>query len=88
MKLAIRVSPNARKSECLGWEDHPTAGRVLRLRIAAPPLEGKANKEVIRFVADLLGVSRSAISFHHGESGRIKMLDIPDACADALNHLS
>lgn len=41
MKLALKVIPNAKKSEAAGWEDDPRAGRVLRLRIAAPPVEGK-----------------------------------------------
>lgn len=44
MKLALKVIPNAKKSEAAGWEDDPRAGRVLKLRIAAPPVEGKANR--------------------------------------------
>ena len=41
MKLALKVTPGARKNEILGWEDdYPQVGRVLKLKIAAPPVEG------------------------------------------------
>ena len=40
MKLALKVIPNAKKSEAVGWEEDPRAGRALKLRIAAPPVEG------------------------------------------------
>ena len=47
MKLALKVIPNAKKSEAAGWEEDPRTGRTLKLRIAAPPVEGRANKAVI-----------------------------------------
>lgn len=79
MKLALKVTPGARKNEILGWEDdYPQVGRVLKVKIAAPPVEGKANKEIIHFLAKTLGVSRSSIEVVHGSSGRIKLVEIPD----------
>lgn len=79
MKLALKVTPGARKNEILGWEDdYPQVGRVLKVKIAAPPVEGKANKEIILFLAKALGVSRSSIEVVHGTSGRIKLVEIPD----------
>lgn len=79
MKLALKVTPGARKNEILGWEDdYPQVGRVLKVKIAAPPVEGKANKEIILFLAKALGVSRSSIEVVHGSSGRIKLVEIPD----------
>ena len=51
MKLALKVIPNAKKSEAVGWEEDPRAGRALKLRIAAPPVEGKANKVVVLFLS-------------------------------------
>ena len=79
MKLVLKVSPGARKNEILGWEnDYPQVGRVLRLKIAAPPVEGKANKEIVLFLAKLLKVSKSSIELVHGTSGRIKLVEIPD----------
>lgn len=79
MKLALKVTPGAKKNEVLGWEDdYPQVGRVLKLKIAAPPVEGKANKEIILFLAKMLGVSKSSVEVVHGTSGRIKLVEIPD----------
>lgn len=81
MKLALKVTPGARKNEILGWEDdYPQVGRVLKVKIAAPPVEGKANKEIVLFLAKVLEVSKSSIEVVHGTSGRIKLVEIPDSC--------
>lgn len=79
MKLALKVTPGARKNEILGWEDdYPQVGRVLKVKIAAPPVEGKANKEIVLFLARTLAVTKSSIEVIHGTSGRIKLVEIPD----------
>lgn len=78
MKLALKVTPGARKNEILGWEDYPQVGRVLKLKIAAPPIDGKANKEIEAFLAKTLGISKSSVNIAHGASGRIKLAEIPD----------
>ncbi len=79
MKLALKVTPGAKKNEILGWEeDYPQVGRVLKLKIAAPPVEGKANKEIERFLAKTLGLAPSAVSILHGSSGRIKLVELPE----------
>ncbi len=79
MKLALKVTPGAKKNEILGWEDdYPQVGRVLKVKIAAPPVEGKANKEIVLFLAKVLKVSKSSIEVVHGTSGRIKLVEIPD----------
>lgn len=76
MKLAIKATPNARKSEILGWENDPLAGRVLRVKIAAPPVEGKANKAIIAFLAQEWKLPKSAIVLQKGETGRIKRFEL------------
>ena len=87
MKLALKVTPGAKKNEILGWEDdYPQVGRVLKIKIAAPPVEGKANKEIVLFLAKALGVTKSSIEVVHGTSGRIKLVEIPDGTD--LSHLS
>lgn len=79
MKLALKVTPGARKNEILGWEDdYPQVGRVLKVKIAAPPVEGKANKEIVLFLAKALGIPKTAVEVVHGTSGRIKLVEIPD----------
>ena len=84
MKLAVKVTPGASRSEIVGWEEDPHAGRVLKLRIAAPPVEGKANREVVAFLAKRLGVPKSSVELLHGSTGRIKLLQIPDEAAGSL----
>ena len=84
MKLAVKVTPGASRSEIIGWEQDPHAGRVLKLRIAAPPVDGKANKEVAAFLAKRLGVPKSSIELLHGDSSRVKLINIPDAAAGQL----
>ena len=79
MKLALKVTPGAKRNEVLGWEDdYPQVGRVLKLKIAAPPVEGKANKEIVLFLAKTLGIPKSAVELVHGTSGRIKLAEVPD----------
>ena len=70
-RLNVRVQPKASRSEVAGYE----AG-VLRVSIAAPPVEGKANEELIAFLARALGVRRSDITLIHGEKGRNKVLAV------------
>ena len=78
MKLHVKATPNARKSEIIGWEEDSLHGRVLRVRIAAPPVEGKANTALRAFLADWLGLPKSKVSLEKGETSRIKTFLIPD----------
>jgi uncharacterized protein len=77
-KLHIKAIPNARSSQIVGWEEHPTHGRVLRVRIAAPPVEDKANTALRVFLADQLGMAKSQIVLEKGGASRIKTFLIPD----------
>lgn len=78
MKLVVRAVPNASRSEIAGWEEDPRAGRVLRVRIAAPPVEGKANTALREFLAKALGLSKSVVVLEKGDSSRLKTFTIPD----------
>lgn len=81
MKLRIRATPNAKRSEIIGWEDDPQAGRVLRVRVAAPPTEGKANAELREFLAKSLRLPKSQVVLEKGDSSRVKTFEIPDGTA-------
>lgn len=87
MKLALKITPGARRNECLGWEQHPQAGAVLKLKIASPPVDGKANREIIAYLAELLGLAKTEITLLHGTSGRIKLVEIPGAAQEKLDNL-
>ncbi|MHB1390497.1 MAG: DUF167 domain-containing protein [Thermoleophilia bacterium] len=65
--LKVRVVPGARKSQLAG----ESAGR-LRVRLMAPPVEGKANRELMRFLAAILGVRKNRVSLVSGERSREK----------------
>ncbi len=78
MKLHVKVIPNARTTEAAGWESDPTHGRLLRVRVAAPPVEGKANKALCAFLADYLHLPKSKIVLQKGDTSRIKVFVIPD----------
>jgi uncharacterized protein YggU (UPF0235/DUF167 family) len=49
---------------------------VLKVRVAAPPVEGEANAALVRLVAKALGLPRSAVRIASGETARIKVLEV------------
>lgn len=67
--LDIHVQPKAAHNQVAGLHDN-----VLKIRITAPPVEGKANAAVITFIAKLVGVPKTAISIASGKQGRRKRL--------------
>lgn len=79
MKIQIKVAPNAKKSEIVGTE----AG-VLKIKLKAPPVDGKANIELIKFLSDYLEIPKSQITILHGESSRTKLVEVPDSVKDKL----
>ena len=78
MKLRVRATPNSRQSEIIGWEDDPQAGRILRVKIAAAPVDGEANKALRDFLAKSLGLSKSQVTLEKGNSLRFKTFEIPE----------
>lgn len=75
--LAIHAQPGAKKTGVAGLH-----GDSLKIRIAAPPVDGKANTALIAFVARTLGVPKSAVTLVKGESSREKLLRVTDLRAD------
>ena len=71
MSLAVWVTPGAPRSEVAGVVD----GR-LRLRLAAAAHEGKANAELVRLMAKILGVPRRQVELANGATGRRKLLRV------------
>ncbi|MEO8140519.1 MAG: DUF167 family protein [Gemmatimonadota bacterium] len=67
VRIAIQVQPRASRTELAGLH-----GAAIRIRLAAPPVDGAANAALIRFLAETLGVSRAAITITSGQSGRRK----------------
>jgi uncharacterized protein (TIGR00251 family) len=78
--LTIRVTPRARKTEISGFMDDGT----LRVRVSAPPVEGKANAALIKFLAKVLGVRKNKIEIIAGEKSLDKIVSILDISAEQV----
>lgn len=69
--LTLHIQPGARTTELAGLH-----GDALKIRLAAPPVDGKANAALIDFIADRLGIARSAVRLKSGQSSRRKVLEV------------
>jgi len=67
--FAVRVVPRASKNEIVGIH-----GDALKIRVAAPPVEGRANEALIAFLAKRLGVRKSQVEIVAGATSRRKMI--------------
>ena len=82
IRVTIRVSPGARKTALT-----QVGPDGLRIRLAARPVEGQANAELVGFVAQLFGVRRSAVHLVRGDRSRIKTLEI-DGLTEPPSHIT
>lgn len=65
--LDITVSPRASRNRIMGVHDDR-----LKIQLAAPPVDGKANETLVRFIADMLGISRAQVEIVGGQASRRK----------------
>jgi uncharacterized protein (TIGR00251 family) len=77
--LAVKVTPNASRNEIMGFTDG-----VLQVRIAASPVKGKANKELIDFLSKALGLRKSSVSIVKGQTSRNKVVAIEGISRDEI----
>jgi uncharacterized protein (TIGR00251 family) len=76
LRLKVRVKPRASKSRVLGMK-----GDELEVAVAAPPVDGAANLELVRTLAEHYGVAKSAVEIVSGLAGRHKLVRIAGAGA-------
>ena len=74
LTLTLHIQPGAKKTEVAG--EH---GDALKIRLAAPPVDGKANAALLEFIADKLGVAKSAVTLKSGQTSRRKVVEVGDA---------
>ena len=74
--LDVRVQPRASRSELAGLH-----GERLRIRLQAPPVDGKANAALVEFVAGLFAIPRARVTIEHGLTGRDKRLRLRDVAS-------
>jgi hypothetical protein len=69
--LAIKAIPNAPRSQVVGW-----LGEALKVKVKAPPVEGRANEALCDFLAETLGLPRRAVTVLRGDTSRQKLVRI------------
>ncbi len=67
--LYVQIQPKSSKDEVVG-----ILGENLKIKITAPPIDGKANEHLCRFIAKVFNVSKSQVSILKGETSKIKTL--------------
>jgi uncharacterized protein (TIGR00251 family) len=78
-RLTVKVTPNAGRNEITGFKEG-----VLHIKIGAPPDKGKANKELIDFLAETLGIRKSAIGIIKGQTSHNKVVWIETLSSDEV----
>lgn len=80
VKISVVSRPNAKQTHCMG-----VVGDALKIALHAAPVEGKANEELIAFLAKTFSIPKSAIKITHGKSSKKKIVQLPfDAKVESL----
>ena len=77
--LEVLVQPRASRTRAVGEHD----GR-LKIQLAAPPVDGEANRALVEFLAEALGIRKGDVAIEHGETGRRKTIRVAGAGAAAV----
>ena len=81
--LTLHIQPGAKKTEFAGRH-----GDALKIRLAAPPVDGKANVALLKFVAETLRLPKSAVTLKSGQTSRRKVLEVIGAEAEQVAALA
>ncbi|MCB4791104.1 MAG: DUF167 domain-containing protein [Elusimicrobia bacterium] len=82
MMIKVRVIPNASRNEVVG-----RIGSILRVKVTAPAVEGKANEELCYFLGEFFDVKRSHVFLRKGERGREKTIEICGRTEEELDEV-
>lgn len=80
--LSLHVQPNAKRTEFAGLH-----GEAMKLRLAAPPVDGKANAALCAFLADFCKVPKSAVALVSGETSRAKRVRVAGVSPELVARL-
>lgn len=83
LTLTLHIQPGAKKTECAGRH-----GDALKIRLSAPPVDGKANDALLRFLADQLALPRSAVLLKSGQTSRQKVVEITGSTPEAVRAIA
>jgi uncharacterized protein (TIGR00251 family) len=87
--LAVRVTPRSSRNEIVAVMNDGT----IKVHITAPPVDDEANRELVKFMAEVLGIPKSKLEIVAGMSGRDKLISVLDLDVETvhqriLNHLN
>ena len=88
VRLAVRLTPRAARNGLDGVAADADGRSALRLRVAAPPVEGAANAALVGYVAASLRLRKSDVAIVSGERGRLKLLELSGDPAALLARLA
>jgi uncharacterized protein (TIGR00251 family) len=71
VRIAVQVQPGAKKTEVVGVH-----GDALKLKLQAPPIEGRANEALVKFLAGELSAPKSAVTITHGHTNKRKLVEV------------
>ena len=71
VNIRVRIQPGSSRDQIVGFDD----GK-LKIKISAPPVDGKANQSLIEFMAKALGVSKSKVEIVKGHNSKLKTIKI------------
>ena len=77
--LTLHIQPGAKKTEVVGLH-----GEALKIRLAAPPVDGKANAALIAFIAAKVGAGRTAVALVSGDTSRAKRVSVSGMDVDVV----
>ncbi len=78
-RISVKAHPRAKRSAVTG-----RFGEAWKVDLAAPPVDGKANEECVRFLAELAGVPRAKVRVVSGASGRMKVVEVEGMSQEEL----
>lgn len=78
-RIRVRLTPRGGRDVIDGWD-----GEVLRVRVAAAPVDGKANDALVRLLAKALGVARSRVTLVAGAQARAKVVEVDGLTAEQV----
>jgi uncharacterized protein (TIGR00251 family) len=70
-RISLHVYPGAPRNEIVGFTDG-----VLGVKVAAPPVRGQANRELVAFISQALGVGKSSLAIIRGHTSRNKLIAV------------
>ncbi len=77
--LTVHIQPKASTTECVGIH-----GNAIKIRVAAPPVDGAANEELIRFLARQFSIPAASVQIQSGANGRHKRVLVKGATAQLV----